>query len=220
MTNPYIPAKDADFSNWSANFATVIAAAPASYGLTATDATAISLADSTFQTAYAAAINPATRTSVTVAAKDTAKAATLVTERNYAQIIGANAGVSAGAKTAAGLTVRATGRTAIPAPTTVPGLALNSMIAGQMNIGFADTLTPASKKKPFGAIQMLVSYQANYTGTADIDLATCGPIVTKSPFFFVPPAGMSGKNIAIWGKWCTRTGLVGPASTPITAIIP
>lgn len=215
MGNSYIPAKDADFSNWSANFATVIAASPSSYGLASGDATTITAADAAFQAAYSLAINPATRTPTTVAAKDVQKASTLIVERTYAQLIQANGGVSDSAKTAAGLTVRSTGRTPIPTPGTAPILGLVGCTPGEVTLNYKDTSTPTTKAKPFGAIQLELWYDIPTTGAPTQANAVFGGLITKAPFAFAPPAGNTGKAIGFWGRWTTRRGLVGPWSAEL-----
>ena len=77
MASPYIPPRDPELSTWLANFNARIAVAPATYGLTPADSVAINTAVAAFQTAYTAAINPSTRTPVTVSTKDTQKVATV-----------------------------------------------------------------------------------------------------------------------------------------------
>ena len=45
----YIPAKDALFATWLENFSTLLTAAPATYGLTAPDATAVDAVNTAFR---------------------------------------------------------------------------------------------------------------------------------------------------------------------------
>jgi hypothetical protein len=216
MSTPYIPPADADFDNWANNFQMTIAASPATYGLASGDATAITNSFNLWHAAYTLLTNPATKTSPNVAAKDVQKAASLIVFRGYAQIIQSNSGVSNTAKSAAGLTVRATGRTPIPAPATVPVLALVSQQPGLANLGYADTATPTSKAKPFGSIQLEIWIDVAPTGTPDVTNASYIGVETKSPFQFFTPAGALGKQTVIWCRWQTRRGLVGPWSAPLT----
>ena len=71
----YIPSSDGPALDWMQNFSALITAAPATYGLVAADATAIAAAVSAFDTALTAAIDPATRTKVTVITKNENRAA-------------------------------------------------------------------------------------------------------------------------------------------------
>ena len=56
------------------NFSTLISAAPLPLGLTPALATAYATLNTAYASAYSTAANPPTRTSVTIAAKDTARA--------------------------------------------------------------------------------------------------------------------------------------------------
>lgn len=226
MSTPYIPPKDADFANWSANFAATIAANPSFFGLVTADATAITAADAAFQTAYALAINPATRTSVTVNAKDVQKASTLIVERTYAQIIQKNAGVSDANKAAAGLTVPKTSRTPIPAPGTAPILGYVGSTPGVTTLNYKDTSTPTTKGKPFGALQLELWYDippvdatTHVQGTPELANAIFAGLFTKAPLAFAPPGGNTGKTMGLWGRWTTRRGLTGPWSAELDVIV-
>jgi hypothetical protein len=209
---PYIPAANAAFEAWAVNFQSVIAANPTNYGLLAGDATTITAAYNSWHAAYLLATSPTTRTPATVAAMATAKAASLITFRSYAQIIQSNVAVSDANKAAAGLTVRATGRTPIPAPTNVPILGLVVQTPGVAQINYKNSANPTSKQKPYGALQVQLSYQVAPTGTPDPDAGNLGLVATKAPFLFNTPAGGTGKIIDIWGRFMTRRGLVGPWS--------
>jgi len=220
MSVPYIPAKDTALDVWANNFQTVIAAGPATYGLAAGDATSITAAFTAWHAAYLLAVNPATRTTATVAAKDVQKAASLIVWRTYAQLIQSNVSVSNMAKAAAGLTVKATGRTPIPAPGTAPILGFIGSTPGVQTLKYHDTSTPTTKAKPFGAIQLEVWASVGSippvggpAGTAFVGL------FTKSPFpvnYLSPQAGMTAYY---YGRWTTRRGLVGPWSAQLSAVI-
>lgn len=218
-TTSYIPARDTDFDAWAQNFSTVIAASPATYGLLAGDAASITAAYTAWNAAYTLATNPATRTSPTIAAKDVQKASSLVVFRTYAQIIQNNAGVSDGAKSAAGLTVRATGRTPIPAPGTAPILGLVGVTPGVITFNYKDTSTPTTKAKPFGAIQLELWGDIPTTGSPSQAAARFLGLYTKSPNALVPVTGNVGKTIGLWARWTTRRGLVGPWSAELDVTI-
>jgi hypothetical protein len=215
MSTPYIPSKNALFQNWALNFSTVITANPGSYGLASGDATAIGASYASWHAAYLAATTPGTRTPVTVAAMAVAKAAALIVFRSYATIIGANAGVTNSAKTAAGLTVRATGRTPIPAPTDIPILGLVGYQPLVATLNYKPTASPTTKGKPVGTIQMEVWYNIPTTGSPNLSAAVFYGVVTKAPFVFNTPTGQTGKLCGVWGRWVTRRGLTGPFSSEL-----
>jgi hypothetical protein len=215
MSAPYIPAQDGQLDTWALNFETVIAASPVTYGLATADATAITAAYNSYHAAYILLTSPGTKNPTNVAAKDAAKAASLITFRTYAQIIQNNAGVSNAAKSAAGITVRSTARTPIPAPATIPILAVVSQQPGIANLGYADSATPTTKAKPFGAIQVEIWYDVPATGSPMLANAVFAGVQTKSPFQFPTPTGAKGKTIGMWARWSTRRGLVGPFSAEL-----
>lgn len=217
MSTPYIPAKDADFDNWSNNFQTVIAANPALYGLASADATAITASYTTWHAAYILLTSPATKTAPNVANKDVQKAAALIVFRGYAQIIQSNLGVSNTAKSAAGLTVKATGRTPIPAPGTAPILGFIGATPGVATLKYADTSTPTTKAKPFGALQLELW---TFVGTTPPVGGAAGcsfvGLFTKSPFSVNFSGGQAGMTCYAYGRWVTRRGLVGPWSAVLS----
>ena len=219
MSTSYIPTKDSLLALWEANFASVIAANPAAYGLTAADAATITAASNAYNAAYNLLTVPGTRTSPNVAAKDIAKASSLITMRGYAQAIQANAGVSSAAKSAAGLTVRATSRTAIPAPGTAPILKLIGATPGSLTLAYTDTATPDSKKKPYGAIQIEIWTAYGTAPVTDPTVATFEGLHTRSPLALTMAPANRGQIVTLFGRWATRRGLVGPWSAPISATV-
>jgi hypothetical protein len=74
MPDDYIPSRDADFDPFAINFKTLIVATPTNYGLVAADGTAIATAVDSWHTAFLAATNPTTRTTATIATKNTQRA--------------------------------------------------------------------------------------------------------------------------------------------------
>jgi hypothetical protein len=221
---PYIPAQDAALDAWSANFADLITAAPATYGLIAGDATAINAVVDPWHTAYLAATNPVTRTSVSIAAKDAARTAMLPVLRSYGQQVARNPAVDNGDKTALGLNLPNSARPPIPAPTTQPTISLVSATHNQHTLAYKDQTTPTSKAKPFGAIGIELRQAI---GTAPVtDPALMAPLgtITKSPTTVATDSGDVGKLASYIGRFVTRSGpggvaQTGPWSAPLTVAI-
>ena len=80
----YIPTTDEGVRSWAENFAALITADPQRYGLVADDATAIQAASDDYAASLATALNPGTRTPVTVAEKDARRAQLVGLVRPYA----------------------------------------------------------------------------------------------------------------------------------------
>jgi hypothetical protein len=212
----YIPAKDALFASWSQNFSDVIEADPGLYGLQAADAVAIASVNDTFQAAYTLAIDPGTRTKVTVAAKDLARNQAKVLERSYAQIIQANVGVTQDAKTAAGLTVRDVTRTPIPAPATNPIAALAGGQPLNILIRWHDVNTPLSRAKPYGVMALEIYAATSATVISDPTMLPFKGLDTRNPLTITFSASDANKTAYMAFRYVTRRGLVGPWS-PIIA---
>lgn len=214
---PYIPNRDADLQTFAQNFSTLITASPASYGLVAGDATAIASAYTSWNTAYLAAVNPSTRTPVTVAAKDVAKTSLLATIRPYAQTISLNAGVSSGNKIALGVNPRTSTPTPIATPTTNPVLDVTQALPLQHVLRYRDsTASPSVKSKPYGVIQCQIFAQASATPITDPAAIAFKQAVTKAPALLTFDSADVGKKIYYAARWVTRSGKVGPFS-PITS---
>lgn len=221
MQSPYIPGKDSLFALWLANFATLIAATPATYGLVVGDATVITAANTAFQAAYTLSTDPLTRTSVTVAAKDAARAAAQATVRPYAVTISRNPAVDNGDKVAVGVNLPNSSRTPIPAPTSFPALSLVSAQPLVHVLAYRDTSTPTSKAKPFGATGVELVRAVGIAPAVDPSAGKPVLNATKSPVQVPQEAGDVGKLATYFARWVTRSGpggvaQSGPWSAPLT----
>lgn len=148
---PYFPADNASQDTWSQNFNTLLTANPTDYGLTAPDAVLVDAAVDAFHAAYLAAINPATRTPVTIAAKDAALANMKSVVLPYAVQIAGNPAVANGLKTGIGVTVRITTKTRNPVTLNEISLSFAYTPGGQSKVTARDTATPTTKARPLGA---------------------------------------------------------------------
>lgn len=217
----YIPTRDADLINWGDNFASVITADPATYGLLAADALVIQTQFDEFNAAYIVAVNPATRTIVTIAAKDEEKAGFLSIARAYAAIIRANAGVSNDAKAAAGLTIPDPTPTPIPVPSTYPLLAAPLQGIGQILMTITDQATPLIKKKPFGVLGGVLYTNKWTTVNPPADnLKSLFGLFTKSDNV-IETAGIfvAADKVRFSAQWYNRKGQLGPIGPVLDVII-
>lgn len=219
MANPYIPSTDDALNVWANNFNTLITASPVTYGLVAADATSINTFVSAFDSALTLASDPSTKTKATVAAKDSAKAAMLDIVRGYAQRIAHNNGVSNDDKVALGLNLPNPHKSPIPAPVTFPLLTVIGATPGQQTLRYADSTTPDKRSKPAGAVMLeLVAVAATVAPAGPDDLVTLA-FVTKQPYSQNWPPEDKGKTAYYYGRWVTRTGLVGPWSAVASMVI-
>jgi hypothetical protein len=219
MTVSYIPAKDADLLGWLDNFDTIVAVDFAALGLTGGEAATITGVRTAYDTAYVDATTPATRTPVTVATKDVAKATALATVRPLAQKIRNNPAVLDATKVSLGLTVPDTSPTPIPAPLTFPLLDLLSATPGQHHLQYRDSDTPTTKAKPFGADGMELWSTIGTSPAIDPSGASYLGLITKSPLAVDLDVADVGKYATYFGRWITRRGLVGPWSSPVSLTV-
>lgn len=220
MANPYIPSKDGDLADWANNFNTLITAAPATYGLVAGDATAIDAVVDPFLAAYAIITVPATKTTVTVADKNTTKFAMLSVVRGYAQRIAVNPGVGDSDKIALGLNLHGTPPTPVPPPVTIPLLSLLGATPLNFTLRFADELTPDKRAKPFGAVRLDTFVTVDTTPKTDPTVALYYAGFTVQPANITFNPADAGKVATIWGRWANRRGQPGPWSSPVSQIVP
>lgn len=218
----YIPTRDAELIDWGANFAGVITADPAAYGLLAADALVIQTNFNEFNAAYILAVNPATRTIVTIAAKDEEKAGFLSLARAYAAIIRANAGVTNEAKSAAGLTIPDPTPTPIPVPSTSPILAAPLQGQGVILMTITDSATPLLKKKPFGVAGGLLFFRqwTNLTTPPPPqDYMLIGLFTKSDNVITTSTFAAAGEKFSFNGQWYNRKGQLGPLGADLPLII-
>jgi hypothetical protein len=206
----YIPAKLADFAIWLANFSVVLTATPANFGLTAPDAVIVDAEWDIFKAAYAISSTPATRTSSTIAATDSARASAEAVVRPYAVLISANPVVTAQHKIDIGVTVRAITRTPVPAPTDAPALSLVSAIPLSATLEYA-VPGQIGKSKPAGCTGMDLHRAIGAVGATDPAQCSYVGTMTKSPFTQAFDAGDQGKIVSYFGRFRTRSGPQGVA---------
>lgn len=224
MQAPYLPAADAAFDAWFANFSALITANPTDFGLVSGDATTIAASFTSWHAAYLLATNPSTRTSPAIAAKDAERFSAEAVIRPYATQISRNPAVLNADKTAVGVNLPNTSRTPVPPPTTQPTLSLVSAIHNLQTLAYRDSATPTTKAKPPGAIGMELWRTIATTPATDPSAAELVGIVTKSPANIGTSSGDAGKFATYFGRWTTRSGpggvaQVGPWSAPLAVVI-
>lgn len=216
MPGDFIPSRDAELQAWLLNFKTLIAANPTNYGLVAGDATVITNSYVAWNAAYVAATNPATRTHVTIAAKDAQKILTVDVVRTYSTTIRANGAVSDSFKLGLGLHIHDTIPTPIPPPSTYPILAINGAGPAQQDLRAADQLTPTRRAKPHGTAGLLVFRAIGTAIATDPDSAPFLGFVTKAEFHSSFSSADDGKIATYFARWTNAKGEVGPWSSPVS----
>jgi hypothetical protein len=222
----YLPKTEKDLRDWALSFSGLITANPSTYGLMASDAAAIANVVNAFDAALTRATDRNTKTQGAVAAKDSAKAAMVAVLRRYAQVIKMNAGVTNEEKTDLGLTIDDTQPSPIPAPSTQPICSIIGATPMQHTLRFADAATPTKRAKPEGVLGLELYYYIGDNPPVSPDAPQPAGGTTKfyglatRPLLAVNlnPAD-KGKTATYYCRWITRTGLVGPWSTPVSMTV-
>lgn len=220
MAAPYIPPKNAQFAAWAANFSALLTASPATYASDAPTAANVAALNAALQAAYTVINTPSTKSKTTVLAWNNAKQAFLASVRPLAVLISRNPGVASADKTAIGVNLPNNTPTPVPQPSTSPILSFVGATPGQHTWAFADQNTPAKRIKPQGVLQLQTFVSVGETVATDPTTALLATTPTKSPFALNFTSDQAGKIATVWGRWATRTGLVGPWSSAAHQVIP
>jgi hypothetical protein len=215
MASSFLPDKDQDLEAWAANFDTKITATPTAYGLVAGDATAFHSLAADFTTKLAAAVNPATRTPVTVQAKDTSRAALRAKARALAKIINAYPPITNAQRVELGLNVRDTTPTPIPPPATKPLLSVDP----DGTLRLVDETMPDRRGKPVGVRGALVFTKIDGPAPVDPDDAKFAALATRFRAALPLPPGSNGKTLWVLAQWYNLRGELGPVSAVASTTI-
>lgn len=217
---PYIPAQDAQYDAWLANFSALLTASPATYGQTPTVALAVAAAQAAWSAAYALVTSPMTKTASTVAAKNAERISSAAIARPIAVQISLNPGVASGDKAAIGVNPRTSTPLPITTPTTYPALTIQAALPLQHIIRYRDQLSsPSVKAKAYGAVQVQLFGLPSATPITDPSLLAYLQSATKSPFLATWASGTAGQRAYYAARYITRKGLVGPWSPIVSFII-
>lgn len=219
MFKDYIPSADADLVNWSDNFNTVISTGYASYGLSSGQAASYSTLNTAYADAYAAAVNPGTRTATTVAAKDTARNSLVAFARQLGQIARKYPGITDELLADAGLTVPDPIPSPISAPTTQPVLSLQQSTSLTQVLKYKDSVLVNPRSKPSGVVSLQLFRKIALTPPASI--ADCSFVgnYSRSPIQVDFDGGDALKNAYYIARWVTARGLFGPPSDVMAATV-
>lgn len=231
MATDYISRTDAGFDSWQRNFINVLIANFAAWGIpSAIEAILVAL-QATWAADYATGGKNmvATRTKQQVKAKTVARKAYLAAIRPFVkQWIKVNPLISDAQRTAMGVTVNKSTRTAVAIPDTDPQITITPGSGAQLIINFkqkSHVITSAnvmfkSAAKPKGYHAVRIYYVVG--GTAPTGIAGCNASVgmTKSPHKLKFTPADAGKTMFMFACWVNTKEQEGPLTALITAVIP
>lgn len=211
--------KNADIVSGSANFAAKIAVAPTSLGLTAAQSTYFGTLNTALQTAAAAASNPDTRTSVAIAARNTAIRNMRANAVNLAKIIYSTATVTNAQLIELGLLPR-NNYTPIPPITSSPSVEIVSNTGRIVKVRVHNPEAETSRGKPRGCIGIgFYTYIGAVAPTDSTQYFFQGMSTRTITDIQFANSVASGATVWICACWVMSRGWTGPASTPFSFTI-
>jgi hypothetical protein len=221
-SNSWLPSKELDLQTFCADFSTKITLSPTTYGVLASDATTLAALVATYTSSLATATDPATKTKVTTAAKNSAKIALVAEMRSLAKRIQATPSVTPAQKTTLGLPVHAVHPTPIAQPSTRPVLSVVAVQGQQALIRLVDEATPTKRSKPGdaeGAIVLSYVPAASEAPPSDLEKWSFKAVATKGEVKLTYTPDQVGKTATIRAFWVNPRGEQGPVSDAVTLMI-
>jgi hypothetical protein len=214
----YIPAADATFQAWQANFLSYASANAAALGLTPADLTPLTAAQTGWASAFPAHIAAVNNAKAAKQTKDEARAAYVALVRPLVRKLQASSVVSDAEKAALGITVAAT-PTPIGPPTTMPLVSVECGNRLQHTLRFVDSASPTRKAKPAGVLGAEIWNKVGETPPAGEGDLRFVAVDTAAPYVVNFDAAEGGKTAYYWLRWVSPTGERGPWSEQAAATI-
>jgi len=217
-----VPLKDSDLVAFSTNFGTRITSAPATYGLTAAQATSYDAKHDAFIVSYNALIEAraaGTRSEAQTATKDEAKRQLLIIARELYGFVQDNTSVADAAKIELGVAIRDFQPTPVPPPADHPVIDVVSVSGNTVRLRLHDSAS-TGRAKPAGVkgaavfshiganppgVEQEWTFQGNTTKTV-VDVA-------------FPADTAAGAKVWFTAFWFNPTAQSGPAAPPISTNI-
>jgi hypothetical protein len=223
MTTDYLPRTDAALLAYSANYSTLMTAAPTTYGCTAAMATQLATLQSAYAAALEAATNPATRGGSTIFAKDQARRDLVAYIRQLTRTVQGTATVTDQQKYDLGVTVHTGTVSPIPVPSQSPTLVVKSTNLNVVRIELRTTTGPGVTKrgKPPGVAGAAIFSFVGATPPADTAAWTFQGNTTRTVVDVAFDPGITpGAKVWLCAFWFNPRMLSGYASTPVSTNVP
>ena len=219
MARGFLAKTDAELLAWSNNFSTLISATPLAYGISAPAAASYATLNATFATAYQTALNPVTRTKITIDAKDTARAYLKLNAAALAKLVEGTLSVTNGQKLALGLPLK-TPPSPIPQPSSAPLVDFISAVSRTVRIRIHDGATP-KRAKPAGVKSATIYSFVGPTAPPKVTDWKFEGNANKAVFDITfPDSVANGALVWVAATWNNAKNQSGPPSDPISINIP
>ena len=215
----YIPAEDEAFRTWAEAFRDGILANPGAFMLSSAQASSIQSVVDDFVEKLALASHEATRPKPTIVEKDDSRSVCETLCRQYAILIKENSGISDADKVAIGVRPINPNREPRECPQSSPLLSVIGGAPGTQTLRFADSATPDSKSKPFGATSLQLFVAITETEDAPLSEANFHSLATRNPVAVNFDETDNGKFATYYARWSSAKGETGPWSLPVSMVI-
>jgi hypothetical protein len=213
-----MPTTDQGLLDWTANFAAKIILTPGDWGLTPIQATDYDALKSAYANALAVAINPATRTRVTIAQKASARSDLIAQTRLLVSIVEGQATLSDAQRIDLGLTVRKS-PAPIPAPADAPRIDLLGMNGRTLSIRLHDG-SGTTRGKPANVSGATVFTAVGESAPADLSGWTFQLNTGRTSASIVFDADLpAGTKVWITACWFNPRKQPGPIALPQSSLI-
>jgi hypothetical protein len=221
MSNDYLPKKDRNFLQWAVNFLSYLLASLTRFKFPQTVYDDLVEKRDDFSAKLDVAENPATRTTLTVQAKNTAKTALEKTVRTAVnEYLTFNHLVTDEDRDGLGIPIRKTTRTPAPVAKDAPDSDVDTSMIGRVTIHFYEMGGKHKKAKPAGQHCAEIAWVQSDTPVTRWDGLIHSNMDTNSPFTLVFEHDQRGKTIYFALRWENTRGDKGPWSGIMSAIIP
>ncbi len=219
MRSSTLPAKDFALLEWAANFDGLIATKP-HFGLTIDQVLLFNAAYLAYQSAYAKAVEPSTRTRVTVAEKNQARTDLRTEARRCISIIDGQANVTDAQKIALGINIRDNNPTPVPRPTFAPFIEVISAVGNRVTIRLIQSKT-IKRGKPMNVIgATLFSYVGAVPPTSEAGWKFEENITKTETAVQFAQELVPGTKVWITAFWFNRKAESSPAAVPVSTNLP
>lgn len=222
MSRDWVPLRDADLRNFTANFAQRISANPSSFGLTVAEANEFAALNDAWQAAFLQASRNNTRTPAAIVVKDDARTAVVAMLRSLGMAIQKRPQTTNDQRIALGLRVPSPYRTPIGRPQSRPSLTILSVLGQTVKITLRDTAHDSRRGKPFGVAGATIYVQVAEKPSPDMsEWASLGNFTRPKlsltlPTWLFPP----GSRIWLAACWYNPRGQAGPIGNTANLYLP
>lgn len=221
MSNGYLPSTDAGLLAWSENFSTLINAAGAPYGVPVPLATAYATKHTAYADKLQLAVEPTTRTKLTVADKNDSRQILKIAARQIVSIVDGQATVTNAQRLALGLHVRDVIPTPVPPPATAPLIDVKSVFGRTARVRLIDAANPTRRGRPTGTIGAAVFSFVGATAPEDLGAwkfeGNTGRTAIDVAF---PGTVAAGATVWLAAYWFNARMQPGPTAAPVSANLP